>query len=285
MNLKQIKAELRELFIQAMKLEGDVANLYLSWAKWESGDLGDIDGGPPEWLIDETERLERPFESLVLSLYLTTVCYLDANELHAYLNQFYQKFGEKFDVKTAVSNFEIDTYWSGEPYNLFVHDIKKFLQPLDIVSDSEVYLRHSGIHYLETILRNTAAIIHKGGVNPTSEPQVYKSVKHVLEAVFVSAKFPKSNFFKTAQEYKPDILIPQLSAAVEYKYAEEETKLKACIAQISDDVKGYTGDDDYNLFYAVFYVKNDFWGVEKFKVAWEEKGFPKNWRAFYIVGK
>src|SRR5690606_2163362 len=111
---------------------------------------------------------------------------------------------------------------------------------------------------------------------PKSETDVYKAVRKVVESVFPSAIMPKSNFLKTAQEYKPDILIPEIFSAVEYKYADSEQKLKSTIAQISDDVVGYTGDKDYRLFYAVFYVTNDFWGAEKFQVAWNEKKFPEN---------
>ena len=138
---------------------------------------------------------------------------------------------------------------SGEPYNIFLVNLSQFLSPLDVLGDSSRYLKLSGVQYLEVILRNTATIIHKSGIKPKSETEVYNAVKHVLEAVFPSAKpGAKSNFVKTAQGYKPDILLPELSAAVEYKYAADEGKLKNVIAQISDDVKGYTGDSDYKLF-------------------------------------
>jgi hypothetical protein len=137
---------------------------------------------------------------------------------------------------------------------------------------------------LENILNSTAAILNKRGITPRSEVDVYREVRSTLEAVFPAAKSPKSNFIKTAQEYRPDILVPELHAVIEYKFAESEAKLKSTIAQISDDVKGYTGDTDFNLFYAVFYVKADFWGPEKFKAVWAEKKFPENWRAIYVVG-
>jgi len=281
MNTKKIEVELRLLFIEAMKLESNIARHQLDWVEWRSRDQTE---GPPDWLIEKGDTLVKPFEYLAFSLYLTTVCYLDANNLNAYLNQFYLKFGEKFDSNKAATQFDIDNLWLGEPYNVFLTDLKQFLQPFDILGGKDIYLSLSGVQYLETVLRNTSAIIYKTGQSPKSETDVYKAVRSVLEAIFASAKSPKSNFFKTAQEYKPDILIPELSVAVEYKYAEDESKLKACIGQISDDVKGYSGDNDYNLFYAVFYVTNDFWGVDKFNFAWEEKNFPKNWRAFYIVG-
>lgn len=277
-----IKAELQRLFTEAEKLGGDLARHQLDWAEWDAKGRQD---GPPDWLIEKDDELVKPFEYLASSLFLATVCLLDALKLGAYLDQFYKKFGESFDASKAASQFDIDHYWSGEPYNTFLVDLRQFLTPLDVLSDSERYLKLSGIQYLEVILGNTATIVHRTGKTPSSETEVYKLVRNVLEAVFPSAISPRSNFLKTAQEYKPDILLPELSAAVEYKYAEDESKLKAVIAQISDDAKGYTGDSDYNLFYAVFYVKNDFWGAAKFKRAWNEKKFPHNWRALYVVGK
>ncbi|WP_394425156.1 hypothetical protein [Vreelandella stevensii] len=276
------KSRLRTLLTEANKLAGDLARHQLDWAEW---DAKGRPNGPPDWLIDKDDELLVPFEHLVESLFLTTVCLLDSLRLSAYLSQFYRKFGKKFDAKSAVSRYEIDHYWSGEPYNSFLADIRQFLAPFDVLDDEKRFLQLSGVQYLETVLRNTASIIHHSGTTPTSEPQVYKAVRGVLEAVFPSARSPKSSFIKSAQEYKPDILIPELAAAVEYKYVEKEARLKSAIAQISDDVKGYTGDKDYNLFYAVFYVKTDFWGQDKFSAAWKEKKFPKNWKAFYVVGK
>ena len=282
-SLSSIKLALRELFTEAEKLQGDLARHQLHWAEW---DAQGRTGGPPDWLIDKDDELVKPFEHLATSLYLTTVCFLDSAGLHAYLRQFYHRFGESFDATKATSEFTIDHYLSGEPYNIFLVNLSQFLSPLDVLGDSSRYLKLSGVQYLEVILRNTATIIHKSGIKPKSETEVYNAVKHVLEAVFPSAKpGAKSNFVKTAQEYKPDILLPELSAAVEYKYAADEGKLKNVIAQISDDVKGYTGDSDYKLFYAVFYVTSDFWGEAKFKTVWKEKEFPENWLAFYILGK
>lgn len=281
MNPNSIKAHLRELLTEAEKLEGDLARHQFEWAIWDSKGRK---GSPPGWLIDGDNELVKPFEQLATSLYLSTVCLLDALGLHEYLSQFYQRHGKSFNSNSAASQFDIDHYWSGEPYNVFLVELKKFLRPLEVLGSSDRYLKLSGVQYLEVILGNTANIIHKSGKVPKSEPDVYKAVRGVLEAIFPTAKSPKSNFFKTAQEYKPDILIPELSTAVEYKYSADEARLKTCIAQIADDVKGYTGDNDYNLFYAVFYVKSDIFGKKKFEAAWKEKKFPKNWRAFYIVG-
>ncbi|MDP2021738.1 MAG: hypothetical protein Q8L16_12660 [Hydrogenophaga sp.] len=282
MKPSSIRRELRDLITEAEKLEGDLARHQLDWAEWDAKGRPD---GPPDWLIDKDDELVKPFEHLATSIYLSTVALLDAEGMHAYLKQFYLRFGDKFDSAKAASEFEIDHYWSGGPYNSFLSRFRQFASPLDVIGDADRYLKLSGVQYLETVLKNTAAIIHKSGKAPKSETDVYKAVRHVLEAIFPTAKSPKANFIKIAQEYKPDILIPELSAAVEYKYAADEARLKSVIAQISDDVKGYSGDDDYNLFYVVFYVTEDFWGESKFKAVWREKEFPNNWRWHYVVGK
>lgn len=79
--------------------------------------------------------------------------------------------------------------------------------------------------------------------------------------------------------------MPEIYTAVEYKYADTEAKLKTQIDQVVADTKGYTGDTNYKIFYAVFYVTDDFWGIDKFETAWKEMEFPKNWKGIYIIGQ
>ncbi len=281
METSTVVLELRKLLAEAESVEDAVCRHQIEWARWEAAGRPN---GPLEWLVDEDREITPPFKRLLESLYLSTVCLLDSLNLKTYLELFFEKFGRPFDLNSAVEKYEIDIDSYDYAYNVFLRDLRHFLNPIGVVGERERYLWHSGVHYLENVLKNTASIIHKLKKVPTSETELYKSVKFAVEAVFPSSTTAKSAFSHTAQEYKPDILIPELNAAVEYKYAVDEAKLKATIAQIADDVKGYTGDFRYHLFYAVFYVKHDFWGEEKFKVAWSEKKFPKNWRAFWVVG-
>ncbi|KOQ70077.1 hypothetical protein [Stenotrophomonas maltophilia] len=281
MKADRIRMQILELLSQAEAYEGRLAYHQLGWAEWDAA----RNAAPPDWLIEGDDALVKPFESLAERLYLSTIRLLETEALPVYLRQFLARFGEPFNANQAATVYDIDVLGDGEPYIVFLAQLREFLAPLDVLNRSSHYLRFAGIKYLETVLNNTASIIQKSGENPTSETGVYQVVRNVLEAFFPSAISPKSNFLKTAQEYKPDILIPELSTAIEYKYAKDEAKLKATIAQISDDVKGYTGDIDYDLFYAVFYVTSDFWGKEKFDLIWKEKGFPENWRGIYVVGK
>lgn len=170
--------------------------------------------------------------------------------------------------------------------NIFLANMNVFLSSFEFIESSLVtHGRIAGLDYLKRILKNTHLITSKITPRPKTETEVYNAVKETINIIFNNCKHPKSNFIKNFKEYKPDILIPELFAAVEYKYASTEDKLKSTIEQISVDVKGYTGDHDYNVFFAVFYVTTDFWGLDKFKAVWVENKFPNNWIPIYVVEK
>lgn len=281
--MEYLENRIKKLMSEAMQLEARVAHHQIDWSNWT---LNKDPNYPPQYLLDADDEFVRPFQETLENIYLNIICYLDKKNLNHYLNTFFQIFGSNPSSLNHRDEFEIDHYGSGEPYSVFIAKISKFLSSFEFTESSEnQYERITGLQYLETILKNTAVIISKNNLAPKSEVDVYKAVKSTLSVVFASSKSPKSNFIKTAKEYNPDILIPELYAAVEYKYAADEQKLKSTIEQIAADVKGYTGDSDYRVFYAVFYVTEDFWGQEKFSRAWNDQNFPKNWMPIYVVGK
>lgn len=219
-------------------------------------------------------------------MYLSTVNYLDANGLNQSIILLYKIFGDNPEKLKYIEDFNFESFYLGDFYSVFLEKMNAFLSSFEFTrSNKSNHVRIAGISFLETILKNTQVIIEKNKTTIKSETDVYNAVKSTLEVIFISSKSPKSNFIKTFKEFKPDILIPELYAAIEYKYASNEAKLKSTIEQISADVKGYTGDKDYRVFYAVFYVTQDFWGKDKFKKVWEEQSFPKNWIPFYIIGR
>lgn len=280
---ENIRIQLTDILLEARKLSGDVSRHRIDIEMWCS-QQGDEHA---DWMIEKDAELMPPFEAAIESLHWATICYLDALNLHVLLQSYLTGIGKNFNAGNKASSYEIrpDPYGGEyEPYNKYLIELERFLSPLGILAHESAYLRLAGIQYLETVLRNTAVITNKLTEKPSSETAVYKAVKDILYAIFSAAKKPSANFLKTAKEYKPDILIPQLAAAVEYKYADSEQKLVATIGQIADDVKGYSGDPAYKIFYAVFYVTQDFWGADKFKKVWEENKFPANWKAIYVVG-
>jgi len=172
------------------------------------------------------------------------------------------------------------------PQNTFLHEAWAFLSAYETfgANDLSHLMQRTGISYLETILRNTAVIIHHRKITPKNETDVYKAVADVCKAVYPGSAKLDSPFVKIAGEYKPDVLIPALNCAIEYKYAKTEAKLKATIEGILGDVQNYSNHQEYKLFYAVFYVKPDIWGAQKFEEVWKQNNFPANWKGIYVVG-
>lgn len=281
MDIKFLEMKINELFAEAFQIEHEVGLNYIDGLKQS---FVTVSQDELDDQINQEEELIRPFRYLLSALYNGIVCYLDYKGLNNYLELFFLEFGKPFNLESSISNFDYDHYYSGQAYNVVLLNMKNFLSVFEFANKSEsLYLRISGIKYLENILESSSILINKCNPKPNTEPKVYNAMKDVLFCVFPNAKDASSDFSKIAQEYKPDILIPELKVAIEYKYADSEAKLKTVIDQIHADVKGYTGDDRYQLFYAVFYVCGKLWTHKKFHEVWKEKDFPENWRGIYIL--
>ncbi|WP_235365992.1 hypothetical protein [Proteus terrae] len=234
---------------------------------------------------EEISELKQSFIWHLESLYLSTLAYLDKRNLNHCIGIFLKMFGEDITCLKKTDEFVTGEDFR-EPQNVFLAKLNVFLSSFEFTESAwEKRKRNAGLIYLKRILKNTHLITARMETPPKTETEVYNAVKDTLSIIFNDSVTPKSNFLKSFKEYKPDILIPELFAAVEYKYASTEEKLKSTIEQIAADVKGYTGDNDYNIFYAVFYVTTDFWGLEKFRNVWSENKFPQNWIPIYVVGK
>ena len=137
---------------------------------------------------------------------------------------------------------------------------------------------------MERVLSNTTALLHELNVTPKSESQIYDAVCGILKLIFPSASdAPKGKFAKVFKKYEPDIVVPELSAAIEYKFINSEQDLRSLLGQIADDVQGYTGNPQYKLFYAVIYLTRDV-GLERCELAWSECHFPNHWIPIFVVG-
>ncbi|MEJ8858652.1 hypothetical protein WKW79_29045 [Variovorax robiniae] len=242
--------------------------------------------------MEQEEFLIQPFQGLLEKLYFASVCFLDAHQLPGYRDLFLATFGVPFDAEGAAKKHREAAwvpYESDPPNNEFLSRLSRFLAPFDLEVEQkpieEAEQRNQvGREMLERILRNTASALYRLGVVPASEPDVYKAVKKFIDPVFPSAIDASSGFYSTLKTYKPDILVPEIYTAIEYKFADSEEKLKSFFGEIAEDVKGYKGDDKYRWFYAVVYATTDFIGAERFQKSWEDHDFPPHWQAIYVVG-
>lgn len=234
----------------------------------------------------EITDLEERFGYLADRVYKMCIVYFETKGLNEYMNIFKTEILPNItDKKKLLSGtFNQD---NAEVYSDLTSIFWSYLLTFPAFgdNDTEILLKRTGITFLENILESTGVIIKELNKTPTTETQVYEAVKVVTQATFPSASFPSQSFQKTAKCYIPDILLPTLNCAVEYKYADTERKLIDTIDQILIDVKGYDKHPVYKLFYAVFYVKPGIWTKTRFDEVWKEKEFPDNWKGILVVGQ
>lgn len=237
-------------------------------------------------LLYQIGEIEDRFKCIGESVFRLCIIYLEHKKLSEYLNRFLKEV-EPF-LKDRTQTFSASYHEeSGEVYSNFTSKIWNYMSVFPFLeeNDSETLFKRTGITYLENILESTGVIIEQLEIPATTEIQVYNAVKILTQATFPNAIFPTQSFQKTAKCYIPDILIPSLNCAVEYKYADTEKKLIETIDQIVVDVKGYDKHPTYKIFYAVFYVKPGIWTKSRFDEVWKEKKFPYNWKGLLIFGK
>lgn len=96
---------------------------------------------------------------------------------------------------------------------------RKFLNAFD---DFSITGAHKEFEILENILNSTATLLADFDIQPKSEPEVYKPMINICKTAFPDNKSCSFKFQKTAKCYNPDILIPSLECAIEFKYVKDE---------------------------------------------------------------
>jgi len=231
-----------------------------------------------------TDDLKEQYKHLASKLYFSILAYVES----AGLPEHHQKCKSELEPFLKDDNSLLESGYhapTGDLYSKFVEKCWMLLTPFQEFNgeNTDEMFKQYGLQYLENILNNTAVIIRALNINPKSEAQVYNAVKIVTSSTFSDSNYTSESFQKIAKCYKPDILIPSLNCAVEYKYAINEQTLIRTIDEILIDVEGYKSNNIYKLFYAVFYVKSGIWSISRFNAVWKEKKFPENWKGIMVT--
>lgn len=279
---ESIKERIADLLREAGEYEAPLCRLeyddYMSPANRAGVKKSDL-------AMEHEIELRGPFSDQLQLLFEASVLLVSSYKNEAGLKLFHERFGKKFESYKAASDFEFDPDRMEQPRNRFLSELRDFLGHYMVIDESDEYSRRRiGIEFLERLLTGTATLLHQFNVHPKKESEVTHAASKVVKIMFPQAGKAPPRFFKSFRRYKPDILIPDVAAAVEYKYAVSEVDLTNQFGQIAEDVKGYEGDPDYKCFYAVFYLKHSFWTPERCQHAWEECKFPDEWKAFFVVG-
>jgi hypothetical protein len=90
---------------------------------------------------------------------------------------------------------------------------------------------------------------------------------------------------KVSKCYKPDIGVPSLKAAIEFKFADTDAELKKSIGGIYEDVAGYGGSEDWRHFYAVFYMTDAFITQHQVEAEFKVSKVDRQWKPIVVQGR
>jgi hypothetical protein len=221
----------------------------------------------------------------VKDLYYLIKAYMESKGVSIYLQDFHQKFDAFINDDTSYV-LKTQIYHPDEVEELkIIIDFKRFLNPFKAFDYRHTKEEES--LKLISILKHTDYILKNIKAKILAEADIYKQVKWVLGLYYPKCRLlNKASFIQEFKIYNPDILIPELKTAIEYKYVRDTTdNIDEYIDQIRTDATNYAGDHRYENFIAVLYVKNTVIAThDAIQVSWEQKKFPKNWELVIAMG-
>lgn len=218
------------------------------------------------WLFHGTRRL-----------YYKICLFLELKSIPLYYQMFTAKFGPIIDNEKKVTKQRGPLYSELEP-SMIIHD--EFRDFLSVFSEFDYsHSKKQNTNKLKLILENTNSIISYTKTKVTNETSIYKPVKWIVEMIYPTTRsLGKARFIKKFKTYHPDILVPEISSAVEYKLVRSGENIEKYLDQIKTDADNYEGDSEYKFFIAVVYFEEKAeLNPTAFKQSVNEKSFPDNW--------
>jgi hypothetical protein len=235
-------------------------------------DFEDYPGFTKEWIKNK-----------VIDLYYLMQAYLEMIGMNSYLNSFKNKLDPIISNETDILQ-TTQLHPEGESELKIIIYCKIFLDAFRQF-DYQISKVEEAIK-LTSILGNTAFIIKQLNLSINSESDIYNAVKWILGLYYPSSRLlNKASFIQQFKTYIPDILIPELKIAIEYKFIKHNKKTADdFIDEVRIDASNYDGDPRYENFIAVICLENASIATpESIKVAWENKHFPANWSLVIVT--
>lgn len=184
------------------------------------------------WLWSRRTRKRRILDLHGEKLLTLVQAYIEAKHLPNYYNAFLAEIIPFYkEGKMLSGTVDMDSEL------MLVY--RRYLEAFD---DFSIIDARKEFEILENILDSTATLLKDFGIQPKSEPEVYKPMIKICKTAFPDNKdCSHYKFQKTAKCYHPDILIPSLECAIEFKYVNDEkssTGLWTRFWQMSKAIKG-----------------------------------------------
>ena len=84
--------------------------------------------------------------------------------------------------------------------------------------------------------------------------------------------------------YSIDLGVESLMAGIEVKFVDSESDAKKSVDDVYTDMKGYSNDDRWRSFYALFYQTGPYLTLGQIEHEFKRVGVEKNWTPIVVTG-
>jgi len=227
-----------------------------------------------EWPGWTREWIERR----IVDLYCLIIAYLESQQMTYFLQTFTQKFEEQIRSEKDLGKASPQHPDDHNELEIIV-GFKQFLEAFKQFDYRTQELDE--FEKLSSILKNTGYIVKKMGQPVKSEADIYNAVKWIIGLYYPQTRNKnKASFIHEFKSYNPDILVPELKAAIEYKLIDgAHDNIDDFLDQLKKDETVYVDDPKYKIFYAVIYIEDISVATpESILAAWNSKKFASNWK-------
>lgn len=216
----------------------------------------------------------------IVSIYIRLQFAFELLGLATLLGELRSGFEEYRKDLTAV-----DITAFGHPTSPTLDYLYRYFHPLKISVTGVVGGDISeGVQQLERILLGTPKLIHDRKLQPKRELDVSGAMYQLLIHPYPDA-VRDVPIAKQSKTYKPDIGIPSLKTAIEYKFVTSEKTLKSALGGIYEDVSGYAGSQDWKTFFVVIYMTELFLTQAQVEAEFKMSVSSGAWKPLLVVGK
>jgi len=226
-----------------------------------------------DWLLAELKRL-----------FILITAYLNMKSMDLLAGLFIDSYKEKLEDREFMLRTSLLPLGNNWDTLLRLKEFEDYL--LSFPDFKNQITNRDDLETLRSILANTHLIMQRTALIADKEYTVYKSVKWFMELIWPKTKIEKlPEFQQEFKHYEPDLHIPELGVAIEYKLIREGDHPENHIDQVRTDANNFSGRSDYNIFFAVFYfINNQNFKQENIELCWQKKQFPENWFPIYVFG-
>ncbi len=258
-NIRELNSQIQTYFDQARDILYDLHNYGYSSDRFE-------------WTLAEQEDTNR-LEYNIKKIYKSLIIILDAQKMHRVLDDLNSDFSK---YEHVLTNHEYDNE----------HDFEKcdsldclwgYYQQLKVLFGNKSTLEEE---IIIRIIKGLPRWFSDNEIHPTNENDIKTPFVRILKLVFpdVVTDFKITH---RAINFQPDAGIKSLHTAFEIKFADTENEIKTAIQGLYEDIEGYNGSAEWELFYTIFYQTGHYLTEEELELLYND---VKAWKPILVTG-